>query len=72
MLSRYVKTRLEGQAIFELKTNYSLVSSKNEETELAEYLKTHSGMFNGLSTKPTKNKLAFELALQNETNMPPF
>ena len=62
--------RLEGQAIFELKTNFShrLVSNKNK--ELSEYLKTYSRLFNVLSTKPTK-KLAYELSLQNGTNVPP-
>ena len=50
--------------------SHRLVSNKNEENKLAEYLKIYSGMFNGLPPKPT-NTLAYELALQNETNVPP-
>ena len=48
------------------KTNFShwLVFNKDKENELADYLKTSSAMFNGLSTKATK-KLAYEFALRN-------
>ena len=72
MLTRYVKMWLEGQAIFELKTKFShrLVFNKNEENELADYLKIYSVMFYGLSIKATK-KLAYELAMRKENKMPP-
>ena len=71
-LARYRMLRLEGQAIFELKTRFlhRLVFNKNEEIDLADYLKRSSAMFHGLSIKTTK-KVAYELALRNEKNMPP-
>ena len=68
-LARYVKLRLERQAIIELKTKFSnrQVFNKNEESEFAYYLKRFSAMFHSLST--TK-KLDYELLLRNEKNMP--
>ena len=45
--------RLEGPAIFELKTTFlhRLVFNKNKENERADYLKTYSAKFYCLSTK---------------------